>query len=66
MMNLLQGQSCKGVANTDGMISRLKEENADVLYTRLDGVGHNVWENAYTKELIEWLLSKTKKIIISH
>ena len=48
------------------MISRLREENADVLYIRLDGVGHSVWENAYTKELIEWLLSKTKKIILLH
>lgn len=32
----------------------------DVTYTRADGVGHNVWEQAYTEELLLWLLSKSK------
>lgn len=49
------------VMQSDEMVSSLKEENADVLYTRLDGVGHNVWENAYNRELLEWLLSKKKQ-----
>ena len=42
------------------MVSKLKELNYDVTYTRIDGVGHNVWENAYNKDLLEWLLSKKR------
>ena len=48
------------VTQTDEMISKLKETNSDIAYTRIDGVGHNVWEYAYNKELIEWLLSKKR------
>ncbi|MBQ2839936.1 MAG: prolyl oligopeptidase family serine peptidase [Oscillospiraceae bacterium] len=46
---------------TDEMVAKLKELNADVTYTRIDGVGHNVWENAYNEKLFEWLLSKKRK-----
>jgi len=45
---------------SDRMVEKLKELGADVTYTRVDGVAHNVWENAYNKELLEWLLSKEK------
>lgn len=45
--------------HSDEMVEKLKTLNADVKYTRADGVGHNVWEIAYTTELIEWLLSKS-------
>lgn len=45
---------------SDEMVSALKDNGADVIYTRLDGVGHNVWENAYNKELLEWLLNKKR------
>ena len=45
------------VIQSDEMVAKLKEFNSNVRYTRLDGVGHNVWEQAYTKELFEWLLS---------
>lgn len=48
------------VTQSDEMVDKLKELNADVKYTRLDGVGHNVWEYAYNKELIEWFLSKKR------
>jgi len=48
---------------TDEMVSSLKKAGADVIYTRVDGVGHNVWENAYNMELIEWLLSKKRNNI---
>ena len=48
------------VVQTDEMVEQLKNIGADVKYSRIDGVGHNVWENAYNKELIEWLLSKEK------
>lgn len=50
------------VSQSDEMVSKLKELDADVTYSRIDGVGNNVWENAYNKELLEWLLSKKRNI----
>ena len=52
--------SVVSVSQSDEMVSRLKELGADVTYTRIDGVGHNAWEHAYNKELLEWLLSKKR------
>ena len=46
--------------HSDMMVEKLNELGADVTYTKVDGVGHNVWENAYNKDLLEWLLSKSK------
>ena len=48
------------VNRSDEMVEALKKNNADVTYTRIDGVGHNVWDYTYDRELIEWLLSKKK------
>ena len=48
------------VSQSDEMVFKLKELGADVTYTRIDGVGHNVWDYTYNKELIEWLLSKKR------
>ena len=48
------------VTQSDEMVEALKNNNADVTYTRIDGVGHNVWDYTYDRELIEWLLSKKK------
>ena len=48
------------VNHSDEMVEALKRENADVKYTRLEGVGHNVWDYTYNAELMEWLLSKNK------
>ncbi len=45
---------------SDEMVQALQNCGADVRYTRLDGVGHNAWENAYREELLQWLLSKSK------
>lgn len=45
---------------SDEMVAALKKAGADVTYTRIDGVGHNVWENAYNQELMNWLLSKKR------
>ena len=45
---------------SDEMVESLRACGADVTYTRVEGVGHNVWDNAYSKELLEWLLSKKK------
>lgn len=45
---------------SDEMVAALKELKADVTYTRLDGVGHGVWEHTYNKEMMEWFLSKKR------
>ena len=45
---------------SDEMVSALKENEVELKYTRIDGVGHNVWDNAYSQELFEWLLSKKR------
>lgn len=49
------------VVQTDEMVEQLKKHGADVKYTRMDNVEHNVWEYAYNKELMKWLLSKEKQ-----
>lgn len=46
--------------HSDNMAEALLKAGADVKYTRIEGVGHNVWDYAYNKELMEWLLSKKK------
>ncbi len=46
---------------SDEMVAKLKEFNSDVIYSRVEGVAHDVWVNAYNKELLEWLLSKKRK-----
>lgn len=49
--------------NTDEMVEALKKFEANVKYTRLENVRHNAWNYAYNEELLNWLLSKTKKDI---
>lgn len=44
-------------SHSDEMVAALQSVGADVKYSRVDGVGHNVWDCAYTEELIQWLLS---------
>ena len=45
---------------SDQMVEKLTEAGADVTYSRIDGVGHDVWEYAYNEELIKWLMSKKR------
>lgn len=45
---------------SDEMVAALKAANADVTYTRLDGVGHDVWEHTYDETLLDWFLSKKR------
>jgi len=45
---------------SDEMVAKLNECGADVKYSRIDGVGHGVWENAYNEQLILWLLKNAK------
>ena len=44
---------------TDEMVEKLKSLGKDIKYTRLDGIGHNVWDYAYTEELMLWFLNKS-------
>ena len=48
------------VNHSDEMVAKLKVLGADVTYTRLDGVGHDAWNNAYNEKLLLWLLSKKR------
>ena len=41
---------------SDEMVAKLKSLGADVKYSRIDGVGHDVWKQAYNEELLNWLL----------
>ena len=50
-------------SQSDEMVAKLKELGKDVKYSRIEGVGHDVWENAYNEELINWLLSKRKSVM---
>ena len=45
---------------SDEMVERLRALGKDVTYNRIEGVGHNVWEYAYNRELLAWLLSKKR------
>ena len=42
---------------SDKMVEALRAAGADVKYSRVDGVGHDVWNCAYKEELIDWMLS---------
>lgn len=48
------------VNQTDEMVAALRAAGRDVTYTRMEGVGHNVWQYAYNEELYRWLLSKRR------
>ncbi len=48
------------VSHSDMMVEALKRCGRDVKYTRMEGVGHNVWDYAYNLELLDWLLSHQK------
>ena len=48
------------VRHSDEMVDALKKAGRDVTYTRMDGVGHNVWIHAYNDTLMQWLLEKSK------
>lgn len=48
------------VTQTDEMIEQLRKFNTDVTYTRIEGARHDIAARAYTKELLEWLLSKKR------
>ena len=46
--------------NSDEIAKKLESIGADYKYTKVPDVAHDVWKVAYTKELLEWLLSKKR------
>ena len=49
------------VENSDDMVAKLRELGCEVKYDRVDGVYHDVWNYAYTEELLAWLLSNRRE-----
>ena len=45
---------------SDEMVEALKKLGADVTYSRIPGVGHNVWDETYDEELVNWFLGKKR------
>ena len=48
------------VTQSDEMVEAIRKKEGDVKYTRMDGVGHNVWIYAYNDELYNWFMSKKR------
>ena len=46
------------VTQSDEMVEALKNLGADVTYSRIPGVGHNVWDYTYDEELVNWFLER--------
>lgn len=46
--------------HSDEMVKELKKVGADVTYSRVENVDHDVWKFAYGKDLLEWLLRQRK------
>ncbi len=49
------------IVYTEMMVDKMRELGLDIKYTRVDGVGHDVWRVAYNMELLEWLLAQKRK-----
>lgn len=48
------------VNQSDEMVEKLRELGREVTYSRLDGVGHNVQDYSFGKELLEWMLRQKR------
>ena len=46
--------------NMINAIRTVRRNDPEIKMTLVDGVGHNVWVNAYTEELLKWFFSKSK------
>ena len=49
------------VFSSDEMVEHMRNCGLNVRYTRLEGVGHNIWLNAYNEDLLNWLLNHKKE-----
>ncbi len=43
------------------MVESLKKTNPNLKYDLYEGVGHNSWNNAFSEETLQWLLSQKKE-----
>ena len=48
------------VHESDAMVEALQRHGRNVRYSRLEGVDHSVWLQAYNEELISWLLEQAR------
>lgn len=46
--------------HTVDMVNALKDTHPNFRYTLYEGVGHNAWEQAFSEELLQWLLKQRK------
>ena len=46
--------------NTIDIFDRLKETNPNAKCTLYEGVGHDCWNQAFSEELLEWMLAQKK------
>ncbi len=49
------------VEESDKMVTKLKQMNYDVKYTRYKGVGHNSWSRAYTNDSLYMWFNQQKQ-----
>ncbi|MBW8244187.1 prolyl oligopeptidase family serine peptidase [Muricauda oceani] len=50
------------VKESDDMVKKLREMGHNIRYTRYNGVGHNVWDRAYTTDSLYTWLAAQKRI----
>ena len=48
------------VRESDDMVAELRKRGRNVRYSRLEGVDHGVWLNAYNKTLLSWFLEQKR------
>lgn len=46
--------------HSDEMVEELKKAGRNVKYTKVENVGHDVWDYAYNEELLNWLISQKR------
>jgi len=46
--------------NTTDIIDKLRQTNPNAKCTLYEGVGHDCWDQAFSEELLEWMLEKKK------
>ena len=47
--------------HSDEMVKELKKAGANVTYSRVENVDHDVWKIAYGKDLLQWLLRQKRE-----
>jgi len=57
-----EADSVVPMARSTEMVEAIREEGGSVKYTTYPGVGHNSWDDAYSKRegAVEWLLAQER------